>query len=481
MRFFISCLLLCIAASTQAQEIKLSLPQSMPYGINHAAVLGTCSAGILTREYGKNTNWIECYDNDLNQKWRKELLIPDKSPDIEEIFLSGDSLIVFYTTYSHSRYILKANLYSNNLFILKNAYVIDTLPTLFSSDNLELNYVQSFNKKKMMVFYENSDFGHNRKIFYNLVNINLDELHRSLVVLPPLKNPEVLDALLGDDNIAYFIYGDKEGNSSNYNYSGIGIQYVFPQGGSKNLPYNGNGKMFSVPQTKFDFVNKRIVMAGVFSDKRSDEGNGTYYLRSELNDTVTFAKQMIPFTSAFISYLSGNPQPKKDDGFFDYKTTDIIVKKDGGVLLVTESQSQNTETVGGNTYGGFGMNTLMTITYYHYNDITVFSVDSNGTGQWYQVLRKKQTSDNDGGYYLSYGLLIGPQALYFFYNDQLNSENSLSAYSLDASGISKRDELMNSDRKNLAPIPKEAKQIGLRKYAMPSLRKGYFQLITVTF
>jgi hypothetical protein len=50
---------------------------------------------------------------------------------------------------------------------------------------------------------------------------------------------------------------------------------------------------------------------------------------------------------------------------------------------------------------------------YHYRDILVFALDSLGRLKWVRVIPKAQRSSFT--LQLSYGLLVGPEAIYFIY------------------------------------------------------------------
>ena len=109
-----------------------------------------------------------------------------------------------------------------------------------------------------------------------------------------------------------------------------------------------------------------------------------------------------------------------------------------GTILITEQQDESSETIGSNSFGAMNITPVTVINYFHYNDIVVFSLDSTGAADWFQTLRKKQTSDNDFGYYLSYGLMIGPQSLFLFYNDVVSSQHRLSMYELKINSDNKQ-------------------------------------------
>jgi len=55
--------------------------------------------------------------------------------------------------------------------------------------------------------------------------------------------------------------------------------------------------------------------------------------------------------------------------------------------------------------------------YYYYNDVIVLSIGKGGEVDWYAHIPKRQSSMNDGGFYLGYTFLINDAGLHFVFND----------------------------------------------------------------
>jgi len=77
--------------------------------------------------------------------------------------------------------------------------------------------------------------------------------------------------------------------------------------------------------------------------------------------------------------------------------------------------AEDYEVVVRTTQGPRGQTT--TNYYYYYNDIIVLSINKSGDVDWYAHIPKKQTSMNDGGYFLGYTMLLNQEGLHFLYND----------------------------------------------------------------
>lgn len=94
-------------------------------------------------------------------------------------------------------------------------------------------------------------------------------------------------------------------------------------------------------------------------------------------------------------------------GIPDLYLDHLIPRADGGALLIGE-QFYITTTTFRDFYGFW-----YTQETYHYDDIVIFAVDSLGNLEWFRIIPKSQTGTSDGE--LSYGLLVGPEKIYFLY------------------------------------------------------------------
>jgi hypothetical protein len=85
----------------------------------------------------------------------------------------------------------------------------------------------------------------------------------------------------------------------------------------------------------------------------------------------------------------------------------LIPQREGGAILIGEQFYITTVTF--RDVMGF----WETREVYHYDDILVFAVDSLGELKWVRVIPKAQSGSVTTE--LSYGLLVGPEAVYFIY------------------------------------------------------------------
>jgi len=463
-----------------AQSVEYSLPQALPYGAGTADVLGRNSEGVLVHMSGRSQDWMLCYSaSTLDLKWKKEIALTEKSGSVEEAYLLGDSIVVLYTANMRGNRVLKANLYSPRMSELRDARELDTVHAM-SGEDAGFQFAVSPSHACAMVYNQPDEFNRKKEINFIVINAALQTLRSGRVVANRFDVPELVSGDVTDNGDAYFVCGDNKSRTYNntYQYTEVG---VFAQTASGAF-YSGVARentLLGDPLFKFDNANNAWVLSGLFADKPGNEAKGMYFGRGVPADSAMLVRQFIPFTDEFLNNVTGQPG-KRTRGFYDNVPTGLVVRRDGGALFVTETQTQYSENLTANRFTPMGGSGMIT-NHFFFNDLVVFSVDSAGAPQWYQVLRKKQQSDNDGGFYLSYGLLIGPRQLWLLYNDRVGGANNLSGYSVSGTGDNKRSILVDTDRKNLAPVPSRARQIAPDVMVIPSLRRGYFQLLKITF
>lgn len=163
----------------------------------------------------------------------------------------------------------------------------------------------------------------------------------------------------------------------------------------------------------------------------------------------------------------------KDVGMYNYEMRDLIMRSDGGLILIAEQYRFYVTS-----YTSRGPNGTMTTTYtYHYvyNNIIVVNIEPDGTISWNVKIPKFQHSTDDGGFASSYLLMIDDENLYFIYNDNIDNlvPNSKRFYNYElrgkwaittiarigSDGAMDRTILSRFTERKMIPIPRYSLQI----------------------
>ncbi|RME12050.1 MAG: hypothetical protein D6816_01385 [Bacteroidetes bacterium] len=123
-----------------------------------------------------------------------------------------------------------------------------------------------------------------------------------------------------------------------------------------------------------------------------------------------------------------NNDPRRSPELYNYSLDRLILRSDGGAVLVAEQFYIERETYYRDYYPTYGYypygyynsyyRNSRDIDYlYNYNDIIVVNIRPDGDLQWTARIPKWQETRNDGGYYSSYAMSIVRDKLYFLFND----------------------------------------------------------------
>src|SRR6185295_17306749 len=98
----------------------------------------------------------------------------------------------------------------------------------------------------------------------------------------------------------------------------------------------------------------------------------------------------------------------------------------GGAIIVAESRFDTEESMQVPSFTPTIGPSFRTINISYYNDMLLVSVKPDGTLEWSEVLKKKQISEDDDGFFSSYCLATTADKLHFVYNDEIYHKTNVS-------------------------------------------------------
>ena len=179
---------------------------------------------------------------------------------------------------------------------------------------------------------------------------------------------------------------------------------------------------------------------------------------------------------------------KVTKGLFDVGIQDIVLRQDGGAVIICE-QLKDFERATGSTSSS--LNT--TRAYYsgrengryavdhYYEDLFLFSIHPDGKHHWQEILHKKQFSQDDDAAFSSFFLAKTPQKLRLIYNDEIRNENTVSEYLIEGNGTFDRNSILNTASQDLRLRFRESKQVAANEIIVPSERKSRLKLVRMQF
>ena len=476
-------------------------------------IVGYNESGVFVQkdEYNRmrlsSISTLEHYDNDMRFSSALEL------GEIEFIIHLHDELYVFTSELDKKS---KLNiLYSQSVDMgdmrLNNdkqeiASVDFSGFSRFNSGSF--SYEVSRDSSKLFINY-NLPYARNEseKFGFHVFDGGLKEVWHREVTLPYTDQLLSVEDYVVDNNGGVHVVGveykdrraaKKKGNP-NYTYHILS----YDSKGSSDKPVEVEGKFITDMQIAID-KDLNVLCGGFYSALGTFSIEGSFFLKldDESNEIVSesFEAFGIDFITQHMSKRKEKKAKKKDKKgkdveMYEYDLDNIILKDDGGVLIIGEQYFVNTVTTTSTDSNGATRTT--TNYYYYYNDIIVISVAPNGDIEWTQKIPKIQITSNDGGFFSSYALSIVADKLYFVFNDNPKNlfytgegriynfnrgkESLVVLVTLDSDGVQKREALFSMREADILTRPKVCEQISATEMIIFGQRKKSHRLGKIEF
>lgn len=222
----------------------------------------------------------------------------------------------------------------------------------------------------------------------------------------------------------------------------------------------------------FDNVNNKLIIGGLYGERFRSRADGYFIFNRNLLN-------FYPFDQSLYSELELNSK-KRVNNLEDYIIADMVLRRDGGVILISEMQREFSRK-SGTTDGRRQSFDIRAYVDFYNEDIIIFSTHPDGKEHWRKILRKKQFSQDDGGYYSSFFTFKSPTELRLIFNDEIKLDNTVSEYIVNPIGENERNIVMNTEYQKLKLRFVQAIQISNKDFLVPSERNNKFNLVKVSF
>lgn len=501
-------------------DIKMGKEYSISRGGEIGSIVGYDKTGFYLLKFERKglfrvENYIEHYDNELNQIKSEKLELEDDYTLVKISQFNGK-------LYLFSQFLDKKSK-EKTLFVQQ----IDNQSLKFKGAKKQIAQISFEGKSKfnsgsfgfsvardtsnILVYYQLPyEKKENEKFGFHVFDKDMNLLWTKNVTLP------YEDKLFGVTD--YKI--DKKGNvhllSILYKEKAKSKRAGKPNYSYKILSYIDEGKTLKeydvVVKDKFltDMQlaiadNTDLICAGFYSNVGTFSIKGSYFLTINSESKQIKTKSFKEFGLDFITQDMTKKQKKKtkkkaekgkDVELYEYDLDNIIIKEDGGAVLVGEQFYVHQSTM--RTVGANGQVSTRTNYYYNYHDIIVISISPAGEIEWAHKIPKRQTTTNDGGYYSSYTLAIVGNKLQFVFNDNARNiydksikEGKVYSFSyknlavalntVDNDGKQDRTSLLNTPKKEEIVRPKVSVQVSKNEMILFAKRKKTYQFIKITF
>jgi hypothetical protein len=460
--------------------------------------------------------WVEYFDRDMKLKKSEELELKYKGKrrDLEDvIFLGGELYLMtsFNNTAKKRNYLFKQKINIRSLVASKKLDMIADTEARNKEVEGSFGFQISKDSTKLLVYndlpYENKQ---PERFGFHVFDQNFEPVWEKNIILPYPDNQFTVEEYRVDEQGNVYLLGVlyedeaklRRRGSPTYKY----VILAYSENGETAEEYRIDLPGKFITDLTFRIANDgMLTCSGFYSDKGTYSIKGTYFFRL---DTVTkefynrnykafdfdfLTESMSEKNKAKAKNAERNNDRRRAAELYDYSLDELILRSDGGAVLVAEQFYVERETY--NDYASsyypyygyynpyyYSRNNYQTDYYYNYNDIIVVNIRPTGEIEWAARIPKRQETRNDGGYYLSYAMAIVRDKLFFLFNDNARnystkrkenrfynyngSESVIVLAEINKNGEVQASPLASNREAGVITRPKMCKQIGRREMAV---------------
>ena len=417
---------------------------------------------------------IQVFDEDMNMIREKEITLEDRKSNVIGVLGDKDFFSVLYSYRRKGDVLVMMQQFDGDLTPVDSAFVIKIFEGQLLTPTFK--FERSENRTKGLIYTTDRDnemdvmvmdlpkrkfIWENRFVFQNT---NLRRDFRKVIITNDgemllMMEKNNLNSRIEEHVVEYFRYG-----------SGFKSLQSYVASLSETISFDIN--------FKYDNINKHITTVGLYSDKNFGRSNGVYVIKHDLS-SVSPKPSFVQFPDGILLDIYGK-SVGGSKGVGDLEVQDILLRQDGGVLLIAEIKKEFSRRpyYTERSYYGSGYNYQ---TDFHYEDLVVFSIHPDGEQHWNTVLHKRQYSHDDNAIYSSFFVFKTPSKIRLVYNDEISRENTVSEYVIKGNGELIRNSLLSTEYQNLQLRFRDAIQVSSTKFIVPSQRQLRLNLVKVDY
>ena len=483
---------LMIAANcfySNAQQVILSNENIDDPGYEHVKVIGEEENGFYLLQSNislqtqrdrigfKNRKYkISYYNYALQLKWTKKLEEENDQNNIDIVTMFRNHPLVITSqvqkndnTITFFGQLLNAD---GNTFIPSKK--VGTVKYDKGSDLEKPRFVVSHNESNAAIILEEDR--DNDQVLHTLIidsAMNL-KAQQSPVISYPAKQLEVTDIVFADENELAAIGQSEEKNQDGQKGKTKKYKLFLLRKGESSFvesTISSGKKNITEAALSIDSYNKKVVVAGFYNDNDSYTGTGIIFASQALtNHSEIEIKTVIIDDNARVKMI-GERNSGSNTGLFGYPIRKLILRSDGGAVVVAEAAYYSEYS-----YYDYFTQSFTRRTEYHYDNVIILSIHSNGTIDWSGVLRKSQETMDDGGFLSSFCSVLQSDRIEMVYNNEIGRNNEVHLYTINNKGISDQKVLTRSGQ-HIVIIPHSGKQVDENTLIAVAIQKKKLVLV----
>lgn len=464
-----------------AQDVVYSQYDKFDFRNGDYAVVGMTGDRLYTYSSSSAGSALDAYDDSMNKVATVLLdFFPDKIYQVRFIAYP-DKIIALYQALESNKVVQYAALLDDKGRLKGKPVELNSVKTgIFGATRTYFLSAVSDNKK-MILIYSANDKGKEVEFEGKLIDDNLTIVKRTKAVFKADNEVEHGEVNVSNTGTVYMAAYTTTGPQK---YADQYWILKLEPGATKFEPKELElGDRFAASgYMKIDNVNNKVYFGGFYSDKKNGNFDGVIYAAYDIASGVYVNKRFIPFDADLINTVGAR---RKNHVFDNYEAKQLIVKNDGGFVLISEVHFVTTRSnysPGIGYYSFYSPATSSMVHEYHYNDIMALSYNKDGVRDWGSYIPKEQYSQEDGGVFSSYALLNTGGTLAFLYNDFNAQRSRIQLATVNgANGKTEVHSFTAEGNDNPDWLPRAGKQVAARTLIVPCFHKRQLCFARVTF
>ena len=437
-------------------------------------LLGEIKGQTLLFRDRTNEFEVQGFDDRMRLSWTKEIELDKRLPKVIGVYSTQEDFTILYRFRQKGNTIVKAHRYDAAANLI-DSVTVHNYGYLFYTPNFEV--IRSEDKSKLLIFYiERQNIV--RGVAFD--NENMTTLWEKSFSPDDLNYFEEFRQILVDNegNLRLVLEKDNFKSKRKTHYYEIHEYYgAEDELTAYNIPLEGY-LTYDV-YFSFDNLNKRLIAAGLYSEKNPAKAAGYFYLNIDPERPKSHLLNFVEFEDDFVSNLVGK-EVDDNKGLIEVSVQEIVLRRDGGVLMIAERTRQLERRSAGATRVYYDGSSRFIVDYY-YDELFVISIHPTGETHWKTILHKKQYSQDDDGVYSSYFLFKTPSNLRFLFNDEIRYENTVSEYVMNGLGEYDRNSILSTENLHLRLRFRDAIQVDADELIIPSERRNRLKLVKLEY
>ena len=502
-RFAFFILFAGISSSLFGQKIVYSEPDRSENRRMEFEVIGKVSGNFLVYKRLANKNYLSVYDNDMKPIEKIDLdFVPDDRLINIDFFPYNDFAYLIYQYQKRNVVYCEAVKIDGSGKKISDVVSLDTSHIGFASNNKIYSSITSDDKNNILVFKINSRNRSRYVVTTLLYNTELSLKNRSVLPVSMDDNKEDFLSEFNVDNDGDVVFSR---SSRGNNDAILKADLLWKPALSDSLVTTEiplDKIYLDELHLKVDNANKRYFLTSFYYKQRRGNIDGFYFYVWDKNSKSVFLNNSLSLSEELRSEARGEAGIKT--AFNDYFIRNIIVKRDGGFIIGSESYYTTSRANSWNRWNYmYGMPYYNSFDYYSYSpiysnswwrnrynsnqsvrhhadNITILSFDNTGKLEWNAVIHKQQF-DDEAGDQVSYQIVNTGGKVHFVFNQQEGRTVLLSDYTLSADGQINRNPTLKNLDKGYQFMTKYGKQVSSKQIIIPCYHRNYICFAKVDF